>query len=67
MNSWFILYRSAKVALRLVQKPGRDKQSKMYLQFARFYPPSTPLLTFFNFIFFRNVDLVEPNRMPFEF
>ena len=38
MNYWFILYRSAKVALKLVRKPGRDKQSKMYLKIAVFLP-----------------------------
>ena len=38
MNSWFILYRSAKVAFKLVQKLGRDKQSKMYMEFAVFSP-----------------------------
>ena len=67
MNSWLILYRSAKVALKLVQKLARDKQSKMYLKFAVFLPPDTPYLYFVKFSFFRNVDHVEWNRMPFEF
>ena len=66
MNSWFILYRSANVALKLVQKLGRDKQSKMYLKFAVF-PPTTPLFMFFKIFSFRNVDHVEWNRMAFEF
>ena len=67
VNSWFIINRSAKVALRLVQKLDRDKQSKMYLKFAVF-SPCYPLFIFFDFfLFFRNVDDVEWNRMPFEF
>ena len=57
MNSWFILYRSAKVALKSVQKLGRDKQSKMYLKFAVFFP-YYPLFVFFEFLSFKNVDHV---------
>ena len=67
INSWFILYRSAKVALKLVPKLGRDKQSKMYLKIAVFLQPHTSLFIFFKFLFFINVDHVEWNRMPFEF
>ena len=66
VNSWLILYRSEKIALRLVQKLGRDKQSKMYLKFAVFLPLLPPVYIFQIFIF-RNVDHVEWNRMPFEF
>ena len=46
MNFWFINYRSAKVALKLIQKLGRDKQSKMFLQFSDF-TPCCPICTFF--------------------
>ena len=46
-NFWFILYRSAKVALKLVQKLGRDKLSKMYLQFVVFLPLLLPIYIFF--------------------
>ena len=66
MNFWFIFYQSAKVALRLVQKLDRDKQSKMYLKFGVFLPLLPPYLCF-SIFFFRNVDRVEWNRMPFEF
>ena len=66
MNSWFILYRSAKIALKLVQKLGRGKQSKMQLKFAVFLPLIPPIYIFQIFIF-RNVDHVEWNRMPFGF
>ena len=38
MNFWFSNYRSAKFALKLVQKLDRDKQSKMFLQFSVFTP-----------------------------
>ena len=51
VNSWFILYQSAKVALTLVQKLGRDKQSKMYLKFAVLLPLLPPIYVFLNFIF----------------
>ena len=50
MNSWFILFRSAKVALKLVQKLGHDKQSKMCLKIV-FFSPDTPYLYFLGFIF----------------
>ena len=53
VNSWFILYRSAKVALRLVQKLGRDKQSIMYLKFAVFLLLLPPMYIFSFFLFFR--------------
>ena len=77
VNSWFILYRSAKVALKLVPKLGRDKQSKIYLQFAVFLP-LLPLIYIFRIFYvyilvyrisniFRTVDHVKWNRMPFEF
>ena len=66
MNSWFILYQSAKVALGLVQKLGRDMQSKMYLKFAVFLP-LLPLFSFFKFFFLRNVNYIEWNQIPFEF
>ena len=42
VNFWFILHRLARVASKLVQKPGRDKQSKKYLQFAVFTPLLPP-------------------------
>ena len=45
VNSWFNLNRLAKVALKLVQKLGRDKHSKMYLKFA-VSPPATPIYMF---------------------
>ena len=51
VNSWFILYRSAKVALRLIQKLCRDKQSKMYLKFTVFVPLLPPYLNFSKFYF----------------
>ena len=51
VSFWFLLYRSAKLVLKLVQKLGRDKQSKMYLQFAVFFTPCYSLFTFFLFVF----------------
>ena len=65
MNSWFNLYQSAKVALKVVQKLGRGKQSKMKPKFAVFLP-LIPLFIFFKFLFLRNVDHLERNRMSFE-
>ena len=65
MNSWFILYQSVKVALRLVQKLGHDKQSKMCLNIPFF--PYYPLFIFFEIFVFRNVDHIEWNQIPFEF
>ena len=50
MNPRFILYRSARVALKLVQKLGRDKQSKMYLKIAVFLPLIPPNYIFRIFI-----------------
>ena len=67
MNSCFILYRSAKVALKLVQKLGCDRQPKMYIKFVVFFPFDPFFKHFFEFLFFRNVDYVKLNRMPFEF
>ena len=55
VNSWLILYRPAKVALKLVQKLGRDKQSKMYLKFEVFLP-LLPSIYFCRALFLRNVD-----------
>ena len=49
VNSWFILYRSAKIALRLVQKLGRDKQYKMYQKFVIFLPLLPPIYICQNF------------------
>ena len=46
MNSWFILYQWAKVALKLVQKLGHDKQSKMLLKFVIFLPLIPPIYIF---------------------
>ena len=66
MNSWFILYQSAKDALRLVQKIGGDKQSKTYLKSAVFLALLPAYLCFFK-VFFFDVDHVEWNRMPFDF
>ena len=66
MNCWFILYRSAEVALKLVQELGRDKLYKMSLKFVIFLPLLPTYLYFSNF-YFLNVDHVEWNRMPFEF
>ena len=51
MYSWFILYRSSKFTLKLVQKLGRDKQSKIQLKFAVFLPLIPPYLYFSHFYF----------------
>ena len=63
---WFILYRSAKVALKLSQKLGRDKQSKMHLKISVFLPLIPPIYIFQIYFFFINADHVEWNRMAFE-
>ena len=48
-NFWFILHRLEKVASKLVQKLGRDKRSKKYLQFDVFPPLLPPINIFLDF------------------
>ena len=64
MNYWFILYRSAKIPLKLVHKLGRDKQSKMFLKIAVFLPLMPPIYIFQIFIFDKyRSRRVEPNAV----
>ena len=65
MNSWFILYRLAKVALNFARKLDCDEQSKINLQFA--VPPLLPSIYIFNLFFIRNMYHIEWNRMQLEF
>ena len=66
INNQSNIYRSPLVASKSVDKHASYGGSKEALKIDVF-PPWCPLLRFFEISFFRKLDHVESNRMPFEF